>query len=63
MIHLFTGTWIYIHKEMSNTHKDIEIEIIPGITSIFSFSAEIKTPIGEGEEIIGIIPHVIIWTG
>jgi precorrin-2/cobalt-factor-2 C20-methyltransferase len=50
------STWIYIHKEMSNTHKDIEIEIVPGITSIFSFSAEIKTPIGEGEEIIGIIP-------
>lgn len=50
------STWIYIHKEMCKTHKDIEIEIVPGITSIFSFSAEIKTPIGEGEEIIGIIP-------
>jgi precorrin-2/cobalt-factor-2 C20-methyltransferase len=50
------STWIYIHKEMFKTHKDIEIEIVPGITSIFSFSAEIKTPIGEGEEIIGIIP-------
>ena len=50
------STWIHIHKEMCKTHKDIEIEIVPGITSIFSFSAEIKTPIGEGEEIIGIIP-------
>src|SRR6476469_9220113 len=50
------STWIYIHKEMCKTHKDIEIEIVPGITSIFSFSAEIKTPIGEGEEIIGIVP-------
>jgi len=50
------STWIYIHKEMSKNYKDIEIEIVPGITSIFSFSAEIKTPIGEGEEIIGIIP-------
>ena len=50
------STWIYIHKEMCKTHKDIDIDIVPGITSIFSFSAEIKTPIGEGEEIIGIIP-------
>ena len=50
------STWIHIHKEMCKTHKDIDIEIVPGITSIFSFSAEIKTPIGEGEEIIGIIP-------
>lgn len=50
------STWIYIYREISNAHKDIEVEVIPGITSIFSFSAEIKTPIGEGEEIIGIIP-------
>jgi precorrin-2/cobalt-factor-2 C20-methyltransferase len=50
------STWIYIHKEMCKNYRDIEIDIVPGITSIFSFSAEIKTPIGEGEEIIGIIP-------
>jgi precorrin-2/cobalt-factor-2 C20-methyltransferase len=50
------STWIYIYKEIVKEHKDIEVEIVPGITSIFSFSAEIKTPIGEGEEIIGIIP-------
>lgn len=50
------STWIYIHKEINKNHKSIEVEIIPGITSIFSFSAEIKSPIGEGEEIIGIIP-------
>lgn len=50
------STWIYIHKEMCKNYRDVEIEIVPGITSIFSFSAEIKTPIGEGEEIIGIIP-------
>jgi precorrin-2/cobalt-factor-2 C20-methyltransferase len=50
------STWIYIYREITNAHKDIEVEVIPGITSIFSFSAEIKTPIGEGEEIIGIIP-------
>jgi precorrin-2/cobalt-factor-2 C20-methyltransferase len=50
------SSWIYIYKELIDNHKDIEVEIVPGITSIFSFSAEIKTPIGEGEEIIGIIP-------
>ena len=50
------STWIYIYKELIEKHKDIEVEIVPGITSIFSFSAEIKTPIGEGEEIIGIVP-------
>ncbi|VFJ13707.1 precorrin-2 C(20)-methyltransferase [Candidatus Nitrosocosmicus franklandus] len=50
------STWIYIYKEIQKSHKDVEVEIVPGITSIFSFSAELKTPVGEGEEIIGIIP-------
>jgi len=50
------STWIYIHKEIQSNYNDIKVEIVPGITSIFSFSAEIKTPVGEGEEIIGIIP-------
>jgi precorrin-2/cobalt-factor-2 C20-methyltransferase len=50
------STWIYIHKEIQSNYNDIEVEIVPGITSIFSFSAELKTPVGEGEEIIGIIP-------
>jgi len=50
------STWIYIHKEINKEHKDIDVEIVPGITSIFSFSSEIKTPIAEGEEIIGIVP-------
>jgi precorrin-2/cobalt-factor-2 C20-methyltransferase len=50
------STWIYIHKEIQVNHRDVEVEIVPGITSIFSFSAELKTPVGEGEEIIGIIP-------
>ena len=50
------STWIYMYRELTSRHKDIGIEIIPGITSIFSFSAEIKTPLGEGEDIIGVIP-------
>ncbi len=50
------STWIYIYRELVKEHKDIMVEVVPGITSIFSFSAELKTPIGEGEDIIGIIP-------
>jgi|SRR6185437_840558 len=50
------STWIYIYKEIIKEHSDIDVEVVPGITSIFSFSSEIKTPIAEGEEIIGIVP-------
>ena len=30
------STWIYIHKELMKDHKDVQVEIIPGITSIFN---------------------------
>ena len=50
------STWIYIHKELKKNHKDIEIEIIPGITSIFAFAAESKISLVEGNEHLSIVP-------
>ncbi|MCJ7636601.1 MAG: precorrin-2 C(20)-methyltransferase [Nitrososphaeraceae archaeon] len=50
------STWIYIHRELKNNHKDIEIEIIPGITSIFAFAAESKISLVEGDEHLSVVP-------
>ena len=50
------STWIYIHRELKKNHKDIEIEIIPGITSIFAFAAESKLSLVEGNEHLSIVP-------
>jgi precorrin-2/cobalt-factor-2 C20-methyltransferase len=50
------STWIYIHRELKKNHKDIEIEIIPGITSIFAFAAESKISLVEGNEHLSIVP-------
>ncbi len=50
------STWIYIHRELKKDHKDIEIEIIPGITSIFAFAAESKISLVEGNEHLSIVP-------
>jgi precorrin-2/cobalt-factor-2 C20-methyltransferase len=50
------STWIYIHRELKKNHKDIEIEIIPGITSIFAFAAESKIGLVEGNEHLSIVP-------
>ena len=50
------STWIYIHRELKKNHKDIEIEIIPGITSIFAFAAESKISLVEGDEHLSIVP-------
>jgi precorrin-2/cobalt-factor-2 C20-methyltransferase len=50
------STWIYIHRELKNNYKDIEIEIIPGITSIFAFAAESKISLVEGDEHLSVVP-------
>ncbi|MGD1838736.1 MAG: precorrin-2 C(20)-methyltransferase [Nitrososphaeraceae archaeon] len=50
------STWIYIHRELKNRHKDIEIEIIPGVPSIVAFAAEAKMSLVEGEENLSIVP-------
>jgi precorrin-2/cobalt-factor-2 C20-methyltransferase len=50
------STWIYIHRELKNNHKDIEVEIIPGITSIFAFAAESKISLVEGDEHLSVVP-------
>ena len=50
------STWTYVFKVLRENYQDIEIEIIPGITSIFSFAAEAKLSLAEGEQTVGIIP-------
>ena len=50
------STWIYIHRELKRDYQDIEIEIIPGITSIFAFAAEAKISLVEGDENMSIVP-------
>lgn len=50
------STWGYLFKELRVNFPDIEIEIIPGVTSIFSFAAEAKLSLAEGEQTVGIIP-------
>lgn len=50
------STWIYIYKELRRDHKDIEIDIVPGITSIFAFAAEAKIALVEGDETLAIVP-------
>jgi precorrin-2/cobalt-factor-2 C20-methyltransferase len=50
------STWIYIHRELASTYDDIEVEIVPGITSIFAFAAQAKLSLAEGHETVAIVP-------
>src|SRR5919201_1643759 len=50
------STWIYIQRELKRTHKDIEIEIVPGVTSMFAIAAKAGISLAEGDETIAIVP-------
>jgi len=50
------STWIYIHRELKRNHKDIEIEIVPGVASMFAIAARAKLSLAEGEETVAVVP-------
>lgn len=50
------STWIYVHREMKKRHPDIEIEIIPGVASMFAIANKAKLSLAEGDETVAIVP-------
>ena len=50
------STWIYIQRELQKNHSDIEIDIVPGIASMFAFAAQAKMSLAEGDETLAIVP-------
>ncbi len=50
------STWIYIHRQLRSDHSDIEIEIVPGVTSLFAIANKARISLAEGDETIAIVP-------
>ena len=50
------STWIYMHKDLKENFPDMEISVIPGIVSMFTFAAKVGVSIAEGAEKVAIIP-------
>lgn len=50
------STWIYMHKDLKENHPDMEISVIPGIVSMFTFASKVGVSIAEGAEKVAIIP-------
>ena len=50
------STWIYMHKDLKENYPDIEISVIPGIVSMFTFASKVGVSIAEGAEKVAIIP-------
>ena len=45
-----------MHREISATHPDMKISVIPGIVSMFTFASKVGVSIAEGAEKVEIIP-------
>ncbi len=50
------STWIYLHRELEKNYPEIEILVIPGIVSMFTFASKVGISLAEGAEKIAVIP-------
>jgi precorrin-2/cobalt-factor-2 C20-methyltransferase len=50
------STWIYLHRELSLKHPEINIRVIPGIVSMFTFASKVGISLAEGAEKMAVIP-------
>jgi precorrin-2/cobalt-factor-2 C20-methyltransferase len=56
---MFYSTFIYLCKKMKEKHPEINLEIIPGVTSLTACAAVSKIPLAEKNEVVTIIPSGI----
>ncbi len=50
------STWIYMHKDLKENYPEMDIDVIPGIVSMFTFASKVGVSIAEGAEKVAIIP-------
>ena len=50
------STWIYMHRDLKANYPDMDITVIPGIVSMFTFASKVGVSIAEGAEKVAIIP-------
>jgi len=50
------STWIYMHRDLKEKYPDMNISVIPGIVSMFTFASKVGVSIAEGAEKVAIIP-------
>lgn len=50
------STFTHIHKQFKERYPEIEIEVVPGIASMFAFASQAGISLAEGEETVAIVP-------
>lgn len=53
---LFYSTYSYILKKMKKNHREVEVETIPGVTSLSACFAQLNLPLAERNEKITALP-------
>jgi precorrin-2/cobalt-factor-2 C20-methyltransferase len=52
---MFYSTFIYLYQSIKENYPKLELEIIPGVTSMTACAASGKIPLAEKEEVISVI--------
>lgn len=50
------STFIYTYRKVIAKVPEVEVEVVPGVTSITYCAASSMTPIAEGDEVVAIVP-------
>ncbi|MCW3995172.1 MAG: precorrin-2 C(20)-methyltransferase [Candidatus Bathyarchaeota archaeon] len=50
------STFLYLYECVKETYPQLELEIIPGVTSVTAAAASAKLPLAEKEEVVTIMP-------
>lgn len=53
---LFYGTFIYVLRMMRQLHPQVEVEVIPGVSSMNASSARAILPLVNGDERLAVLP-------
>ena len=53
------STFLYLYECVKETYPEVELKIIPGVTSVTAAAASAKLPLAEKEESVSIIPSDI----
>lgn len=56
---MFYSTFIYLCQRMKEEYPEVNLEIIPGVTSLTACAAVSKIPLAEKNEVVTIIPSGI----
>ncbi|GIU48450.1 precorrin-2 C(20)-methyltransferase [Shewanella sp. KT0246] len=50
------STWAYLQEELAESLPDVEVEIVPGVSSITAVPAATGVPLADGEERFCVVP-------